>query len=121
MPAQRGCRLIRRLTVPPLDALEPFLPRLAGADPETRRAVRRDPGDVLARGDEAVREYTRQFDGVDLAPDSWELDSATWQSALGRIAPALREALSPLGPAGAASTTSVSGRPGSTWPRTTAA
>ena len=49
--------------------------------------------DVLARGDEAVREYTRQFDGVDLEPDSWELESATWQSALGRIAPPLRDAL----------------------------
>jgi histidinol dehydrogenase len=49
--------------------------------------------DVLARGDEAVREYTRQFDGVDLEPASWELDSATWQSALGRIPLALRNAL----------------------------
>jgi histidinol dehydrogenase len=48
---------------------------------------------VLARGDEAVREYTRQFDGVDLDPASWELDSATWQSALGRISAALRDAL----------------------------
>ncbi len=49
--------------------------------------------DVLARGDEAVREYTRQFDGVDLDPTSWELDSTTWQSALERITPALRSAL----------------------------
>ena len=49
--------------------------------------------DVLARGDEAIREYTRRFDGVDLEPDSWELESAAWQSALGRIAPALRDAL----------------------------
>jgi histidinol dehydrogenase len=48
---------------------------------------------VLARGDEAVRDYTRQFDGVDLDPASWELDSGTWQSALSRIAPALRDAL----------------------------
>ena len=48
---------------------------------------------VLARGDQAVREYTRQFDGVDLEPSAWELDSATWQSALGRIAPPLRNAL----------------------------
>ena len=93
MPAQRGCRLIRRLSVPPLDALEPFLPRLAGADPETRRTVAGILEDVLARGDEAVREYTLQFDGVDLEPASWELDSATWQSALSRIAPALRDAL----------------------------
>ena len=93
MPAQRKCRLIRRLTVPPLDALEPFLPRLSGADPETRRTVAGILDDVLARGDDAVREYTRQFDGVDLDPAVWELDSATWQSALGRIAPPLRAAL----------------------------
>ncbi|MEO8090726.1 MAG: histidinol dehydrogenase [Gemmatimonadales bacterium] len=93
MPAQRGYRLIRRLTVPPLDALEPFLPRLAGADPDTRRTVAAILEGVLARGDEAVREYTLQFDGVDLDPSSWELDAATWQSALGRIAPALTNAL----------------------------
>jgi histidinol dehydrogenase len=49
--------------------------------------------DVLARGDAAVREYTRRFDGVDLAPEDWELDCAVWQDALGRIAPPLREAL----------------------------
>ena len=49
--------------------------------------------DVLRRGDEAVREYTRRFDGVDLAPEEWELDSAAWQGALDRIAPALRAAL----------------------------
>jgi histidinol dehydrogenase len=48
---------------------------------------------VLARGDQAVREYTRQFDGVDLEPKDWELDAAAWQSALGRIAPALCQAL----------------------------
>ena len=49
--------------------------------------------DVLARGDDAIREYTRQFDGVDLEPASWELESATWQSALGRITRELRDAL----------------------------
>jgi histidinol dehydrogenase len=49
--------------------------------------------DVVARGDQAVREYTRRFDGVDLEPKDWELDAAAWQSALGRIAPTLREAL----------------------------
>jgi histidinol dehydrogenase len=73
--------------------LEPFLPRVAGADPATRQAVTGILEAVLARGDEAVREYTSQFDGVDLAPGDWELDSSTWQSALGRIPPSLREAL----------------------------
>jgi histidinol dehydrogenase len=48
---------------------------------------------VLARGDEAVREYTLRFDGIDLAPSSWELKAETWQTALSRIPLALREAL----------------------------
>ena len=60
--------MIRRLAVPPFEALDPLLPRRAGSDPETREAVRRILEDVLERGDEAVREYTRRFDGVDLAP-----------------------------------------------------
>jgi histidinol dehydrogenase len=47
----------------------------------------------MARGDQAVREYTVRFDGVDLPPAAWELDSAAWQGALGRIAPPLRDAL----------------------------
>ena len=79
--------------MPPLEALEPFLPRIAGADPETRQAVTAILEDVVARGDQAVREYTLRFDGVDLPPEAWELESATWQSALERISPSLREAL----------------------------
>jgi len=79
--------------VPPLEALEPFLPRIAGADPETRRIVTVILEDVMARGDQAVREYTLQFDRVDLPPEEWELESSTWQSALGRIPAPLREAL----------------------------
>jgi histidinol dehydrogenase len=85
--------VIRVLTVPPFDTLDPYLPRRAGSDPTTRDAVRAILDDVLARGDEAVREYTSRFDGVDLAPREWELDAATWQGALGRIDPALRRAL----------------------------
>lgn len=49
--------------------------------------------DVLARGDQAIREYTLHLDGVDLAPDAWELDAATWQTALVRISSELRQAL----------------------------
>ncbi|MBA3443824.1 MAG: histidinol dehydrogenase [Gemmatimonadales bacterium] len=79
--------------MPPLEALEPFLPRIAGADPETRRIVTVILEDVMARGDQAVREYTLQFDRVDLPPEEWELESSTWQSALGRIPAPLREAL----------------------------
>ncbi len=79
--------------MPPLEALEPYLPRIAGADPETRRVVGAIVEDVATRGDQAVREYTLQFDRVDLPPEAWELESATWQSALGRIPDPLRAAL----------------------------
>ncbi len=85
--------MIRLLAVPPFEALEPLLPRRAGSDPETREAVRRILEDVLARGDDAVREYTRRFDGVELAPGDWEIDAASCQGALARIEPALRTAL----------------------------
>jgi histidinol dehydrogenase len=85
--------MIRRLAVPPFEALDPLLPRRAGTDPETREAVRRILEDVLVRGDDAVREYTRRFDGVDLAPAEWELDSGSWQGALARVEPGLRRAL----------------------------
>jgi histidinol dehydrogenase len=90
---QRGCPLIRRLTVPPIEALDPFLPRVTGPDPETQKTVSAILEDVVARGDQAIREYTLQFDGIDLAPESWELQAQTWQSALGRISPVLRDAL----------------------------
>jgi len=85
--------MIRRLAVPPFEALDPLLPRRAGTDPETREAVRRILEDVLVRGDDAVREYTRRFDGVELAPAEWELDSGSWQGALARVEPGLRSAL----------------------------
>jgi histidinol dehydrogenase len=85
--------MIRRISVPPFEALEPLLPRRAGSDPETREMVAAILQAVLDRGDEAVREFGRRFDGVDLEPSKWELDPADWQGALGRIAPALRQAL----------------------------
>ncbi len=85
--------MIRRLVVPPFEALEPLLPRRAGADRATRDAVSAILEAVLERGDEAVREYTRRFDEVDLAPAEWALDPGTWQEALERIPAPLRTAL----------------------------
>ncbi|HYC33927.1 MAG TPA: histidinol dehydrogenase [Gemmatimonadales bacterium] len=85
--------MIRRLDVPPLDRLDPWLARRAGSDPATRAAVAGILDDVAARGDEAVREYTRRFDGVDLPPAGWELPQAAWQGALERIEPRLLAAL----------------------------
>lgn len=85
--------MIRVLAVPPFEALDPFLPRAGGSDPATREAVRSIIDDVIARGDDAVREYGRRFDGVDLAPSEWALDAGAWEGALARIDPRLRGAL----------------------------
>jgi len=85
--------VIRSIAVPPYDSLEPYLPRSAGPDPETRQVVAGILQDVLARGDAAVQEHTRLYDGVELLPEEWELDAAVWQGALNRIDPALRQAL----------------------------
>src|SRR5262245_12948849 len=85
--------MIRVLAVPPFETLDPFLPGRAGSDPETRESVRAILDDVLRRGDDAVREWGRRHDGVDLAPAEWALDAGTWQGALQRIDPTLRRAL----------------------------
>ncbi len=89
----RDSGMIRRIAVPPFESLDPMLPQRAGSDPATREAVAAILDDVLRRGDDAVREYTRRFDGVDLPPSAWELDPAGWQGALDRVAPRLRAAL----------------------------
>jgi histidinol dehydrogenase len=86
--------MLRRLSVPPFEALDPLLPQRARSDAATRETVARILDDVFRQGDEAVRNYTRRFDGVDLAPGEWELDAARWQGALGRVDPTLRSALS---------------------------
>ena len=85
--------MIRLLVVPPFEALDPWLPRGAGSEAATRETVRAILDDVLARGDDAVREYGRRFDGVDLLPTEWALDGGTWQGALGRVSPSIRAAL----------------------------
>jgi histidinol dehydrogenase len=85
--------MIRMLAVPPFEALDPVLPRRAGGDAATRETVRAILDDVLTRGDAAVREYGRRFDGVDLPPGEWALDAGTWQGALGRVSPPVRAAL----------------------------
>ena len=85
--------MIRRLHVPPFSLLQPFLPSAAANDPETRDQVSRILTAVRLRGDEAVREYTWEFDGVDLLPAQWELKADSWQGALDRTPPAVRDAL----------------------------
>ncbi len=85
--------MIRQLAVPPFDRLDPFLPKVALSDAATRAGVTEILEDVAIRGDLAVRHWTRKFDGVDLAPEQWELPRAEWEAALDRIDVELREAL----------------------------
>jgi histidinol dehydrogenase len=85
--------MIRQLAVPPFDRLDPFLPKPSVTDSATRSGVAEILADVAARGDDAVRHWTRKLDGVDLPPGLWELPHAEWEGALDRIDIELREAL----------------------------
>ncbi len=76
-----------------IEGLRALLPRLGGSDIATRDAVTAIVGDVAARGDAAVLEYSRRFDASDLAPEQWELSPESCQAALDRIPAELREAL----------------------------
>ncbi len=85
--------MIRRLVVPPFDALEQHLPGPLGSDRAAREQVASILDAVRSRGDAAVREYTREFDALDLSPAEWELGADQWQIAADRIEPGLRAAL----------------------------
>jgi len=56
---------------------------------EKDAAVRAVLNAVRERGDEAVAEFTKQFDGVDLRPDQFELTSQEIDQAVARVEPAL--------------------------------
>jgi histidinol dehydrogenase len=77
--------MIRHLTLPPFAQLDPFLPKIVGADETTRATVAEILADVGHRGDPAVREWGQRLDGVDLAPEQWELPRVDWERALARI------------------------------------
>ncbi|HXF96432.1 MAG TPA: histidinol dehydrogenase [Gemmatimonadales bacterium] len=85
--------MLKRLQAPPYDALTPYLPRPGGATPEVAAEVRAIVDDVRARRDAAVREHTRRLDGVDLAPEEWEVPAGQWQRALDRLPQELITAL----------------------------
>src|SRR2546430_10240625 len=83
--------VVTRLQAPPFDVLVPYLPtRGAAADPETATAVRAIIEDVRARCDAAVLDHARRLDGVELAPEQWEVSGARCEEALARIPRALR-------------------------------
>jgi histidinol dehydrogenase len=85
--------VLTQLQAPPYDAIVPQGRKSGAADPATATAVRAILDDVLARGDDAVREHTRRLDKRDLAPGEWEVPRAAWQAALPRLRAPLRGAL----------------------------
>src|SRR5437879_11041277 len=66
---------------------------MGAADPATAQAVGAIVADVRARGDRAVQEHARRLDGVDLAPEEWELSGARCREALGRVPRPVQAAL----------------------------
>jgi histidinol dehydrogenase len=85
--------MIRRLVVPPLEALRPFLPQLNSADPATRETVARILARVASGGDGAVQACTLELDRLDLPPETWEVPRTEWVAALDRLPVTLRRAL----------------------------
>ena len=85
--------MLTQLQAPPYDALISQARKRGTTDPDTASAVRAIVEDVLARGDDAVREHTRRLDGRDLAPGEWEIPRSQWQAARARLAPPLAAAL----------------------------
>jgi histidinol dehydrogenase len=76
-------------------AAERVLDRSGGDyDEGVDEPVRAILGDVRARGDAAVREYTERFDGRAPGPDgSYRLGAERWRELAGQTAPAVRAAL----------------------------
>ncbi len=80
----------------PLDAIDPatrsaLLDRTTSMDSEVRDATARILADVRQRGDAALRDLARHFDGVTL--DRIEVPRPLWRVALDALDPALRRAM----------------------------
>jgi histidinol dehydrogenase len=76
--------------------LDAILARSSEFTPEIEAVVREIVAAVRARGDEALAEYTRKFDGVDLQPEGFRVPEAEIDAAYRAVDPdllgALREA-----------------------------
>jgi histidinol dehydrogenase len=71
-----------------------LLPRAPAEDVAgARDAVRALVADVAARGDDAVADAARRFDGVDLPPERWRVTPGELAAARDALSPGLRAAL----------------------------
>lgn len=73
--------------------LAAVLARHGGVPPEVEETVSRVLAQVRARGDEAVAEFTEEFDGVRLAPDRFRVPQVALDEALDAIDGELLEAV----------------------------
>ncbi|HXQ29090.1 MAG TPA: hypothetical protein VN848_07470, partial [Gemmatimonadales bacterium] len=71
--------MLTLLQAPPFEALVPHLSPRHVTDSELSKSVGAIVNDVRIRGDAAVRDHTRRVDGIDLAPDTWEIPRGEWQ------------------------------------------
>ncbi len=84
--------MIRRLELARGERLtESDLRRSGGVDAEVLGVAQRIVDDVRKRGDEAVREYTKQLDGAELA--DFRVTQAEIDSAVAQVDPEFRDAL----------------------------
>src|SRR5215212_6123486 len=79
---------------PPFTELREMAAAASTDDPELREAVARIVADVAARGDEALLEYTRRFDGFDAASaNGLRIGAEELERAAGAIEPELLASL----------------------------
>jgi histidinol dehydrogenase len=62
-------------------------PEVEGREESCETTARRIVDEVRRRGDEAVAEYTSEFDGVELAPDRFEVGEAELRAAAANVRP----------------------------------
>ena len=91
--AEFRCRVLHGATPAGERFLAALLDRHRDADPRVEEAARAIVADVRARGDVALAELTRRFDGVRLSPARFAVPRAARRRALAGLPAALRGAL----------------------------
>jgi len=88
-----GANRLRRIAVPPLDAVQALLPSGKAADGATRAAVEAILAAVRAEGDRAVGRYQQTLDAYDAPAAAWEVPSPEWEAARSQLDATVRQAL----------------------------
>ncbi|TDA67555.1 MAG: histidinol dehydrogenase [Clostridia bacterium] len=70
-----------------------FMAARAGEQQQLEQEVKEVLGSVAVRGDAALREYTRRWDGVDMPPDKIEVCREEIEAAYREVAPSFKQAL----------------------------